>query len=75
MVLDRVDAEPDHLRSALGEVGFESCNDAQLGGADRGKVLRVREQHSPIVADPLVKVDGAVRCFRREIGSYIVDTE
>ena len=57
--VDGVDAQADHLDVALVELGLELGHRAQLGGADRGEVLRVREEHRPAVALPVVEVDGA----------------
>ena len=75
VVGDRVDAEADHLRPALGKLRLEVGDCAEFRGADRREVLRVREQHSPAIADPLMEVDGALGRFGGEVGSYIVDAE
>ena len=58
VVFDGVDGEADDLGAALGELAFEAGHGAELGGADGGEVLGVREEDGPVVADPLVKVDG-----------------
>ena len=78
MVLDRVDGEADDLHAAGVEVRLDLGQVAELGRADRGEVARVREQHGPGVADPLVEVDrpfggvglksGAVSPICRAIG-------
>lgn len=43
MVLHRVEGQGDHLDVALAELGAEFGGPAQLGGAHRGVVTRVRE--------------------------------
>src|SRR5438045_4913732 len=44
MVVDRVGRQADHLDVALVELGFHLRHRAELGGADRGEILGVREQ-------------------------------
>lgn len=56
---DGVCGQADELDVALGEFGLEFGESAQLGGADRGVVLWMREEDDPGVADVLVEVDGA----------------
>ena len=75
MSVARVDAEADELRAALGELGLDLRHVAELGGADRGEVLRVGKQDRPLVADPLVKTDLAVRRFSAEVGSSVVEAQ
>ena len=48
-----------------GELLLEACHGAELGRADGGEVLGVREEHSPAVADPLMEVDRCPAWFRR----------
>src|SRR6185369_15709824 len=43
--------------------------------ADRSKVLRMREQNGPVIADPLMKVNRALRCICGKVWSHIVDSE
>src|SRR5215472_17198183 len=35
----------------------------------------MRKQNGPAIPDPFVKVDGALRSFRREIRRFVVDTQ
>ena len=63
-----VDAQADDLAVALVEFGLQAGHVAQFRGAHRSKILRVRKQDRPPVADPLVKVDRSLRGFGREIG-------
>ena len=56
-----IDREPDDLHAALVELGLDPGHVAELGRADRREVLRVREQHRPGVADPVVEADRALR--------------
>lgn len=53
---------------ALGELGFVLGQRSQLGCANRGVILRVGEEDHPIVARPLVEVDGAYSGFRLKVG-------
>ena len=46
---------------------------AELGGADRREILRVREQHRPFVADPVVEPDSAFGGLGFEIGRGRID--
>ena len=59
------------LRVALVELRFELGHVAELGRADRREIFRVREQHRPRVADPLVEANGAFGCLGLEIRSDI----
>ena len=70
---DRVDAQPDDLGVALGEFRLQPGHVAEFGGADRSEVLGMRKQDRPAVADPFVKVDGALRGFGGEVGGVVVD--
>ena len=53
VLVDGIDAEADDLDVALVEVRLELGHVAELGGADRGEVLRVREDDAPGIAEPL----------------------
>src|SRR5690606_22102867 len=75
VILDGIAAQPDQLRIALVELGLETRHVAQLGRADRGKVLRVREKDRPTVADPFVKVDSSLRGVRREVRRHVSDMQ
>ena len=66
--IDGVGAQADQLDVALGEFGLEFGEGAQLGGADRGVIFRVREEDDPGIADEFVEVDGAVGGVGLEIG-------
>ena len=75
MGVARVDAQADELGVALGELGLDLRHVAELGGADRGEVLGVGKQDRPLVADPLVKTDLALRRFSGEVGSSVVEAK
>ena len=62
-----VDAEADDLDVALVELGLQLGHIAELGGADRGEVLRVRKQNAPAGSEPVVEADSAFGCLRFEI--------
>jgi len=74
VVLDGIDREADDLGSALGELAFEAGHGAEFGGADGGEVLGVGEEDGPVVADPLVELDGAVGGVGRKVGGFVVDS-
>ena len=67
VITDRIDGQPEDLRVALVELGLESGHVAELGGADRREVLRMREQDRPLVPDPFVEADLAFRRLRGEV--------
>lgn len=58
VAVDSVGRETDELYTTLGELRLELSEGTELGGADGGVVLRVREQDHPLVSDELVEVDG-----------------
>ena len=66
--LDGVGGEADELSAALGELGLELGEGAELGGAHGGVVLWVREEDHPLVADELVEVDVAAGGLGLEVG-------
>ena len=71
MLVERVDREADDLDVALLELGLDARHVAELRRADRREVLRVREQHRPRVADPVVELDRALGRVGLEIGCYV----
>lgn len=75
MAADGVGAQAQQLDAALGELGLEAGHLAQLGGADGGEVLGVREEDHPVIADVLVKVDGALGGLGLEVGGDGAQTE
>ena len=58
VAVDSVGRETNELDTTLGELGLELSKSTELGGADGGVVLGVREQNHPLVSDELVEVDG-----------------
>src|ERR1700683_630681 len=72
---NRVHAEADDLTVALREFGLQAGHVTQFGGADRSEILGMRKQDGPAIPHPFVEVDGALRSFCREIGSFIVYTQ
>ena len=75
VVVGRVDREADDLDAAPVELGLDLRHVAELGRADRREVLRVREQHRPRVADPLVEPDRAFGGLRLEVRRGIPNRE
>ena len=57
VLVDGIDAQAHQLDAALVEFRLQLCESAELGGAHRREVLRVREQERPAVADPVVELD------------------
>src|SRR5205807_1624987 len=66
---DRVHTDPDDLAVPLLELGFQPRHVAELGRANWGEVLRMREQDGPPVSDPLVEGDPALRSVGGKVGS------
>jgi len=52
VVRDGIDAQADDLRVALGELRLQLRHIAELRGAHRSEILRVREKDGPAIADP-----------------------
>ena len=75
MVAHAVDADADDLAVACCEFIGQRGNGAQLGGADRGEVLRMRKEQRPAVADPIVEADLARGGVGSEIGSGVIETQ
>jgi hypothetical protein len=75
MTVDRVDREADDLDAALVELGLDLRHVAELGGADRREVLRMREQDGPFVADPVVEFDAAFGGVGLEIRCRVIQRD
>ena len=72
---NRVGRETEELDAALGELGLEAGELAELGGADGGVVLGVGEEYEPAVANVLVEVNGALGGLGLEVGGRGAQTE
>lgn len=68
VAVDGVGRKANELDAALGELGLELREGAQLGGADGRVVLGVGEENDPVVADELVEVNGTLGGLRLEVG-------
>ena len=75
MPLDRIDAQADDLGIPLLELGLESRHVAEFRRADRREILGMREKDRPLVADPFVEMDRALRGLGFEIGGGVVDAQ
>ncbi|MPL60765.1 hypothetical protein SDC9_06327 [bioreactor metagenome] len=73
--LDGVDRDAHHLGVALRPFIGELRDGAELGGADRGEILRMREQDGVAVADPVVEADLALGGVGGEVGGDVVDAQ
>jgi hypothetical protein len=71
----RVDAQPDDLAAAFVEFRLQPGHVAELRGADRRKILWMRKEDGPAVADPLMEVYRALRGFRGEVGCFGIDSQ
>lgn len=68
MRLDRIGRQSDQLNAALCELGLILGKGCQLGSADGGVVFRVGKEDYPVVACPLMKVDGTDGCLGLKVG-------
>ena len=75
MAAHRVHAQTDDLGVAFREFRLQARHVAEFGGAYGREIFGVREQHDPIVADPVVEVDFAFRRFGFEIRGDIANLE
>ena len=75
VVVHRVDREADHLDVAAVELRLDAGHVAELRRADRREVLRVREQHRPRVADPIVEADPSVRRVGLEVRCGVAELD
>ena len=74
VLVDRIDAETDDLDAALVELRLQLRHVTELGRADRREVLRMRKQHRPGVANPLMEIDEPLGRLRLEIRRLISDS-
>jgi len=75
MLFHRVHADRDHLHIALLKVRLDPRDRAQLGGADRGEIRRMRKEDAPGSAEPLMKIDDALGGGGGEVGSDVAESE
>src|SRR5262249_57784341 len=61
--------------AALVEFRLDLGHVAELGRANRGEILRVREQHAPEAAHPLMKANVALRGVDFEIRCEMVESQ
>lgn len=57
VILDVINAQPNHLGIALVELGFEAGDLPELGRADGREVLGVGKEDRPVSTHPLMKTD------------------
>ena len=75
MAFDGIDRDTDDLHTALFEFRLQAAHGAEFGGADRRKILRMRKQDRPAIANPVVKAYRTMGGLGGEVGRYIVDTQ
>src|SRR5207244_5749940 len=73
VVFHTVYAQARDLAVAVVEFRLEARHVAELGGADRREILRMREQDAPRVANPLMKADATLRAVGLEVGGNAAD--
>src|SRR5881275_2362667 len=73
VVFHTVDAQAGDLAVAALEFGLETRHVAELGGAHGREVLRMREQHAPGAADPLMETDASLGAVRLKVGRDAAD--
>ena len=57
VLVDRIDRKTHQLDAALVEFRFQPGECTELGGANRGEILGMREQQCPAIADPVMEFD------------------
>ena len=75
VIAGRVDRQPDDLHVAAVEFGLDVCHVPELRRAHGREVLRMREEHSPRVADPVVEADRALGRLGREVRCGVADRQ
>jgi hypothetical protein len=75
MARHRIDRNADDFDPALGEFRRIAGHRAELGRAHWREILRMRKQHGPTIADPVVKADNTLRGVSSEIGGGVVDAK
>src|SRR4051812_43896153 len=73
--IQRIDTYGNGFDTALIKLGLQFGGVAKFRGADGRKILGVREQHHPIVAGPLVKVDRSMDGFLCEVWGDVAQTK
>lgn len=72
--LQVIDRNGNGLYVALAKLIFQQSRAPQFGGADRRKISGVREQPTPHVAQPFVKMDVALSSVGYKIGGNTAQT-
>lgn len=73
--LDGVGRETNGLDVALSPLGTKLGHGTELGGADGSVILGVGEEDGPVIANPLVEVDGTGGGLSLEVGGNRAQTE
>ena len=75
MLFDAIDGNAHHLGAALFPFIGKLGDRTEFGCANGGKILGVRKQDRPAVANPVVQADRALIGFDGQIGDGIVDAQ
>lgn len=67
--------QSDQLDTTSSELGLELGKSTQLGSTDGSKVIRVREEHDPVVANEVVEGDVPGGSLSVEVGGNRAETE
>src|SRR5215204_6551810 len=73
VIVCRINTQSNDLDAASVELGLDFGHVAELGGANRSEVLRMREQDAPRVANPFMKPDLALGGFSLEVWGCLAD--
>src|SRR6266853_1974676 len=73
--IKRIHTDRNGLDPSLIKFRLQFGRVAEFGRADRRKVFRMRKQHHPAVAGPLMKIDGSLSGFLRKVGSDVAQAK
>src|SRR5690606_267366 len=75
VIRNGINGDADNLDVAPFEFGCDASHRSELGRAYRRKILGMRKQDGPAIADPFVEPDRAVGRLGREIWSNVIDAK
>ena len=75
VVVHRVHGETSNNTVGLSELLLHLSETAKLGGTDRGEVLGVRAEESPLSFDEFVPLEGAQLSLALEVGDFVTNTK
>src|SRR5581483_6293731 len=75
VLVDRVDRQTDDLHAPPVELRLDARHIAELSRAHRGEILRMREQHTPRIAQPVMEPNRPLRRLSLEIGGSVTERQ